>query len=448
VRTATILVLAYCGSARAQGTDDVRALLEQVQSNVRETISRLPKYVCTLTIDRARYATARRENTCEEQASDGKGNRRLLATDRLRLDVAVNGVPNGLTHEMYSWVGADRFSDRNLFELVPDGALSTGSFASMLASIFGDGNVRFSYSGDNTVEGRLLSEFGFHISEADSEYLYLFGKGRTKQAAVAYQGTFLVDPKTGELVRLVVRAPELPREAGACELTQTLDYAHAQLGGAEFLLPSHVRLTVAHMDASEAENTITYSACHEFKGESALRFTDPPDDRTASSPARPAPELSLPPGLSFRLAFANSIDTRTAAAGDPIQARLKTAIRDRSSAVLVPEGAKVTGRIMSLKRFYTPSLDGRKATGRQPSLLIAVRLETLEVDGVVRPFHAAFDAGLQRFSKLPGALGQQVEIGSLDPSLDRGTGVFEFWTSSPDYVVSGGLESSWYTVAR
>jgi hypothetical protein len=36
-----------------------------------------------------------------------------------------------------AWAGEHRFGHRDLFQLIRDGALSTGSFSSMLAWIFG-----------------------------------------------------------------------------------------------------------------------------------------------------------------------------------------------------------------------------------------------------------------------------------------------------------------------
>jgi len=71
------------------------------------------------------------------------GKRRLTHSDRLRLDVAVSQDRSGEDGEMYSWVGEERFRGRDLFEIVPDGAMATGTFSSMLASIFGGDAGRF-----------------------------------------------------------------------------------------------------------------------------------------------------------------------------------------------------------------------------------------------------------------------------------------------------------------
>jgi hypothetical protein len=464
LRVSAGLLLLLGAAARLPGQDDSRDLLLRVRQSVMDTVERLPKYVCTQTIDRDRYEPESRgfaplgrdrKRSCDDISADVKSpgwNRRRSSSDRLRLDVAVTHNLPGVESEMYSWAGEGGFSDRSLFEVVPDGAVSTGSFASLLASIFGGATAaRFSYNGDSTVDGRVLSEFGFRIPEEKSDYLYLFGGSRKQQTTIGYHGTFLVDPKTAELVRLSMGTSELPAETGACELSQTLDYGRVTLNGADFLLPTETRVSLIHTDESEAENRIRYSACHEFRGESTVRYEPAPAVEPAALVGHPVRALALPAGLAFRLSFTERIDTATAAAGDLIRAKLTTAIRDQSSKVLVPEGSAVTGRIVSIRHYYPASRPqhggAREANGQYPPLVLAVKLETLEVGGVTHPFKATSDSRVQRFAKVTGGLSQQVDLGPLDRQQDRDAGVFDFWDKTPGYLVESGMESSWVTVA-
>ena len=118
----------------------------------------------------------------------------------------------------------------------------------------------------------------------------------------------------------------------------------------------------------------------------------------------------------------------------------------------MPEGSAVNGRIVSIRRFYPASRQqtgGAREAGRQyPSLVLTVRLETLEVDGAAHPFQATLDNRVQRFAKVTGVLSKQVEIGSLDQIQDPDAGAFEFREENPGYVVESGMESSWLTAAR
>jgi hypothetical protein len=434
--------------------DDPKHVLLRASQSVMDTVERLPRYVCTQTVDRSQYEleSASYEErgkahgrSCDDMAAElntAAGKRRLSYSDRLRLDVAVSHDRSGVDGEMYSWVGEERFKGRDLFEMVPDGAMSTGTFSSMLASIFGGDAARFSYNGDSAADGRLLPEFGFRIPQERSQYVYLLGKGRSQQIKLGHHGVFLVDPETSDLVRVVVHTNQLPAETGTCEITRTLDYGRVRLGRSDFLLPTEARLSIIHTDGTVAENRIRYSACREFRSESRLRLEPLPE----TDPPRPVAEEppALPPGLSFRLVFTEPLNTAAAAAGDPIKARLKTPIRDSSSRILVPEGAPVAGRILSIRRFYGPP--GRTGVERS-SLVVTVALETLETAGVSHPLKASF-AGPGRFVKLTGPLSVRVDIGPLDRPQNSDAAVFEFSNVVPGYVVESGLESSWLTTGH
>jgi hypothetical protein len=462
----SLLFLSVATSA-AQNQEP-KELLLHVRENVMSTVGRLPKYVCTQTVDRTRYEPAnpeygtngtRRHRSCDDTVADarrGGWRRSLSSADRLRLDVAVNHENPGMENEMYSWTGEDRFNERDLFEFVRGGAVSTGSFTSMLTSIFGNNAARFTYDGDSTLGGRLLSEFGFHVPREKSQYLYVFGPSRERNVAMGYEGTVFADPQTSDLVRLRIRTEQLPDETGVCELDQDLEYARVQINGSDFLLPSQAEVTVIHTDGTEANNRITYSACHEFHGESTVHYgaASEPERSGAEIPVRAAP-FSLPAGLPFKVVFTDRIDAATAAAGDPIRGRLKTAIRDRNDKLLVAEGTPVTGRVLGISRHYPQSnrvAEGRKAPARAPSLVINVRLEALEFGGTPQPFKATFDSGVKRFLKQSSPFSVHVDLGSLDElhdhSDDSDTATFEFWESNPDHAVKTGLESNWLTAAQ
>src|SRR5215831_9422528 len=191
---------------RANAQDDPKEILLHTKQRVLDTVTRLPRYVCIQTVDRSRYEPgnpelgtgSKRQRSCDDiiaEVRHTKFRRLLSSSDRLRLDVAVNLGSTGVESEMYSWAGENRFGDHDLFEFVHEGAVSTGSFSSILASIFGGDAARFSYTGDSTVAGRVLSEFGFNIPLERSKYMYVFGNGPGGQTPIAYDGSVFVDPK-------------------------------------------------------------------------------------------------------------------------------------------------------------------------------------------------------------------------------------------------------------
>jgi hypothetical protein len=426
-----------CGFAAAAFAQDAAAdpkdLLLRVRNNLLGTIQRLPRYTCTLTIDRAQYEhdSLWRAPSCDDllgRKDKGQLHSRLSETDRLRLDVAI-----AATNEIYSWVGEDRFDDRDLFDLVREGAVQTGSFSTFLTSIFSGSSASFSYNGDTALEGRPLVEFGFQVPREKSNYV--FGN-RREHVTTGYEGTFLADPKTGDLVRLVVRTSELPADIGSCQATTTLDYNRVHLNDSDFLLPREALLDILNIDGVELHNRTVYSHCHEFLGVSTVTFDEPAPVSGAltAGKASTAGPFEMPAGLPFKLVFTQAIDTTVAAAGDRIKARLNTAIRDASSRVLAPEGSQITARILKLERFEGPPA----------SVRIIVKLETVNVGGAPHSFHAAMNLIGQRFEKGTG-LQRSVALGSFDALTDSGAGMFEFRDVKPDFVVKSGLESAWVT---
>ena len=454
-----ILCLATAGS-RAQ--DDPRQLLLRVRERVMDTERRLPRYACTETVDRTRYEPldagggVRPTRSCDDTVArsrhDGRGQGPSSA-DRLRLDVAVSFDGPAMENEMYSWAGENHFSDRDVFEFVHDGAMSTGSFASLLASIFGNDAARFSYAGDTSAKDGSLAEFAFHVARERSQYLYVYGDHLQNQLRVAFDGSIFANPGSSDLVRLRVRTEQLPAETGICELTRDVDYGRVRLNGSEFLLPAEVRIVAIHTDGTVAENRVHYSGCREFRGDSTVRFETPGEsEETLPPPDAPAARLRLPPGIAFKVVFTDRIDPTQAAAGDPIRGKLKNAIRDASNKVLVAEGTPVTGRIMSIRRFYRQRWLATKERSRAdagPSLSIAIRLETIDLGGGPQPLIAAFDSGARRFVQQTGPFSMRVDIGSLadlhNPAEASDTGKFDFWANDPDQIVKSGLQSSWIT---
>jgi hypothetical protein len=225
------------------------------------------------------------------QQAKGELNPRLYETDRVRLDVGVAGA-----NEIYSWVGEDRFDDRDLFDMVREGALQSGSFSGFLISIFGS-------------------------------------------------------------------------DAGACESTTALSYSRVRLYDSEFLLPRETRLDILNTDGSEFRNRTGYANCHEFRGESTLRFETPSPEASSAPPKASAPSpLPLPAGLKLKVVFTEPINIETAATGDRLKAKLASAIRDESSqSILVPKGAEVMARIGGLQHYVGPPSSVTRQTGNRRS---------------------------------------------------------------------------------
>jgi hypothetical protein len=410
-----------------QAQQDPKDLLLSVRRKVMETVRRLPRYMCTETIDRTQYEPdiARQGSACDQPALQRKLH--VAESDRLRLDVGI--AANG---EIYSWVGENRFDDRSLFDIVRQGAVQTGSYRSFLLSVFESEAASFSYNGDESVNGRTMVEFGYRVPLEKSTYV--FGN-RGQHVTTGYEGTFLVDPQTADLARLTVSTDQLPPEVSSCHATTTLDYARVRLNEADFLLPAETHLRILNLDGVELENRAVFSSCHEFVGKSKLSF-DAPEPEAGTESSGKSSAFAWPENRQFDVTFTQGIDTAKAAAGDSIQAKLKTAIRDASSTVIAKEGSAVTGRIVKLQHFF-----GAKSS----SLMLAVKLETVEVNGTPQPISAEpFRPGV-RFARDNKGLSRRVELGSLDNLEDPAADVFDFRDVKANFLIKEGLESNWVT---
>jgi hypothetical protein len=231
-------------------------------------------------------------------------------------------------------------------------------------------------------------------------------------------------------VRLIVRASHLPPEIASCEGTTTLDYGRVRLNGSEFLLPSESRLRILNLDGTTMENRTTYTACHEFHADSTLSFGAPLDDSAhpALTPNTSPPPLEVPAGLAFKTAFKRDLDTATAAAGDLIELSLKSAVRDSSKKVWLPEGMAAAGRIVRIQHDY----------GRLTAVTLVMKLETL---------YAMQDRKVTPFLKGHGMV-SSVNLGTLANMEARNAAILYFQTSNPIYVVPRGTEIKWLTSTK
>src|SRR5271154_699695 len=107
------LLMAFVLAKAIQPQADPVELLRRVQGKVSISIDRAPRYMCTETIDRSIYQSDGVERGVSFCDSSKRSSKRLATSDRLRMDV---GMAPAL--EMYSWVGENRFDNRELADMV------------------------------------------------------------------------------------------------------------------------------------------------------------------------------------------------------------------------------------------------------------------------------------------------------------------------------------------
>jgi hypothetical protein len=362
----------FLAVATAAGTAEPEAqeLLQKARAKVLENVSRVPRYTCVQTVERAQYRPryATKPVNCRAMIAARKqlvSPGYLIRRDRLRLDVAVvDGA------ETFSWAGARRFETSHIDELVASGAAGSGEFVSFLMSVFGGDADAVSYLGQ--------ALFAFNVPLERSHYRYhTAGPDRT----TGYHGSFQVDPVTAELKRLTIATDPFPDGEEACQVEDTMDYHRVKIGSGDFLLPEVATMDVLYNSGSESVNETSYSDCREYAGESTIRFDDnvagTPAQTSAPKPAEPgviAPH-QLPPGLSFRIGLTSLIHSETAAAGDAVTGVVLHEVKDRKLGVVARENDIVHGRILQLEQHMYPFA----------GWVLAIRFDTLEHAGVEQP---------------------------------------------------------------
>lgn len=411
--------------ALAQTQPNPGDLYQSSRERVLQEIDRLPRYTCVQTITRHTYRNplAKKSMDCEHILRNQQSQHLALVDwDRLRVDVAIVGQ-----QEVYSWVGASRFEETDLSKMVDSGQTTMGDFGSLVLSIFRD-HPTMHFDGERKMNGRPLLAFSYQTSENESHYLLRIGFAKF---ITAYSGSVFVDAGTGDLVRVTALSAVLPEQTGYCQVGKQLDYARLRIGGADTLIPSEATSTAVDRDDDEMSSSSTYSSCREYVGESVLRFddavaTDPNSVASIPAAASAAPR-EIPPGLPFECRIVSTIDSDTAAAGDPIEAVLRTPITDPSGKVWAPTGTRIRGRLMGFSQ-HPSSLNRREAYEVQ------VQLRSLELAGGLVPFAADVTNSTVSSRGVPIRL-----------NLHPDAGMFIFYDKK---LHIANFDSKWVTAAR
>lgn len=444
VRTSVPFLL-FALSVPLSAQSDPGALLERAVARVRQTLDRLPDYVCTQTTDRSetwggRIAIQSRpvkldKNVVREDGCDWfvpqyvpSPQKEGTVSGRLRADVVLTNEG-----ERYSWPGERPFENKEMLELAPLRENSSGAFGGILRSIFATDTSSFDYRGEALDQGRALRAYGFRVPREKSEYW--FGTGSNRHV-VAFEGTFLLDPDTAGLVTLTVKPSEPPALSGACRARTTIRYSRAEVNGADILLPTQSLFEFVGSFQSElARNSSVYSDCR-------LR------DGGAVAPAQDLPALKLPEGLPFQVVFTAEISKNSVAAGDTIPAKLRTPIQDASKRVLVPAGTPVAARILDVNIAHG---DKEKPYGRGYEMVLVMgvifRLESILVDGAPHSFVAT---AAQRI-----AVGDPAADEDVAPEAHRpddpvlmfapNVALIQLYDIAPNFVLKAGKVSKWVT---
>jgi hypothetical protein len=407
---------------QTRGASDAEEVLRRVRGRVLADLERLPRYTCVQTITRRYYRPRSESASCSALITaheKQKQKLKLRGWDRLRLEVAIVEGNN-----VFSWVGQPHFESGTLEQLGGRGPLGSGDFGPFLHSILSQASVTF--KGELPAVDRRLLESTYDMPVANSGYMV---RTKTGWTATAYRGVLVLDAKAEDIISVTVRTEDLPESNPDCQAISEIDYGRTEIHDRKILIPRQTRLTTIARNGSEVQNTTEYASCREYAAQSRILPDDAPALETtpSSAPAPPAPVIPFPPGMHFRARIVTMIDSDKAAAGDPMEAVLRSPIRDKNNAELAPAGARLHARLVGMEQrsgFY---------------FRVSLQFESIELKGVAVPLRAIPDKSMMN--------GTNVFTASVFLSSDASTEDVTNMTFSKQHLHLENFDWSWTTLA-
>jgi len=222
-------------------------LIERAREAAFQFSQRLPNFVCQEFMSRF--------------TQRGRG-------EKMPLDLVSAEIIYEDGQEGYRNVKIDnRPTDKPLQEI--SGSWSTGEFASILLGLFHpDTHVQFGSGGASTISGFSAQVYDFQVEGENSRWML---HADSQKLAAAYGGSVWVDPNTARVLRIEIRARNLPSDFPMDAVETAVDYSYVRIGETSFLLPVHAETLGCERGTSYcSHNIIDFRNYHEFKSETKI----------------------------------------------------------------------------------------------------------------------------------------------------------------------------------
>jgi hypothetical protein len=257
--TILLAVLAAALPLGAQELDEEQAaLIEQTRETALEYSTSLPDFLCTEIVQRSQ---------------DPRGDGRWRALDKLTVKLSSSGHKED--YKLMQINGKDTLLD---FMYV-GGALSTGEFGTRLYAVFDPrSHAEFRWKGWGTIRKRRVARFAYRIAQEHTNFQIQYGSVPTgpNSIVVPYHGEVFVDEETHMVLRLTQQA-EIPSTFPITANESWVEYEYANVGGREFLLPTHA-YAKTRSGRFVAENNMEFRDYRKFQTEATITF-EPATDK-------------------------------------------------------------------------------------------------------------------------------------------------------------------------
>jgi hypothetical protein len=138
--------------------------------------------------------------------------------------------------------------------------------------LFIQDTTRFTYAGEDEIDGRKLVRYDYQVALPVSGYWIIVGN---RKAVVGYHGSFWSDPQTLDTYHFRLIAEDIPPELGVTDAGVDVDYQSVEIRGAGALLPKRADFTITESAGARLRNITTFSNCKHYGSESVLTFDSP-----------------------------------------------------------------------------------------------------------------------------------------------------------------------------
>ena len=377
-------------------------LLAHFKQAMRQTLAEVPNYTCLESIQR--YGL-------DHHAVS------FRPLDSVQLEISNVG-----DKELLAWPGARRFEGDDISEFASGGMLSSGVFATHARNVFLSDTTLIQYHGEEEIAGRPATRYDFRVPQVWSGYR-IRNLGTT--ARVGTQGSFWIDPAALELIRMEVRAEDLPAALAIAQSATVIDYARVHIGAADVLLPQSAQVLTTLTWGDAWRNNIEFSHCRAYVTDSSIRF-DVPETQPVNSVVV-LRKVELPSGLTVTIELETAIDSTTAHVGELLSGRVAEDVKRRGK-IIIPKGARASGRVRGFMPVRKP----------EPGIQVIVEFEELEWEGARAEFYAAMLSA--SYGQPDGAM---LATGGTPAPRIPGTGLLHM---KAHFRMAPGFKTTWRTL--
>jgi hypothetical protein len=258
----SLIFLVATLEAQSQTAENPDQLLQRIQQRMAAHLTQLPNYTCHEVVDRLM-----------RRVSSGN----FEHVDRLELEVAFVG-----NKELFSRAGEAQFHEEEIHNMVPAGTIGNGAFGAYVETVLSGDGATLKYIGPSKTDGHKTLRYDFNVAQEKSHFLVRHGSA---EGIVGYKGSFWVDAEALDLVRVELKAENIPANIGVNVVEESMHYRIMRIGSTEFLLPRNSQLSTSDQSGNYSLNMVKLERCREFTGQSAVTYGGAADGASADREA-------------------------------------------------------------------------------------------------------------------------------------------------------------------